>query len=94
MAYNSRNNQAAKTVKPLSKEWFQSLPVVTCKPIEVILTKYDGKEVDKAVKVLKRKLNEEGVLKEVRNRRYFIEKSVKARLKRIEARKAAHLSID
>ena len=98
MGYQYQENRSykgdQKPAKYLSKEWFQSKPVVTCKPIEVLITKHDGKEVDKAVKILKRKINEEGVLKEVRNRRYFVEKPVKRRLKAIEARKREHMSID
>ena len=50
--------------------------------IEVI-----GNQVDKALNKLKHKLNQEGILKELKNRRYYEPKSIKKRRKREEARK-------
>lgn len=43
--------------------------------------------VEKALKVLKRKIGKEGVLKELKNRRYYEKPSVKEKRKRAEARK-------
>jgi ribosomal protein S21 len=86
--------QNKKPVERLSKEWFQAQPVITVKSVEVMVQKPDdAKSVDKAIKILKRKMNEEGILQEVRDRRYFIKNSVKKRLKTIKARKTAHLSV-
>jgi small subunit ribosomal protein S21 len=43
--------------------------------------------LEKALKVLKRKIGREGVLKELKNRRYYEKPSVKEKRKRAEARK-------
>ena len=43
--------------------------------------------VEQALKILKRKLGKDGVLKELKNRRYYVKPSVKEKQKRAEARK-------
>jgi small subunit ribosomal protein S21 len=43
--------------------------------------------LEKALKILKRKIGREGVLKELKNRRYYEKPSVKEKRKRAEARK-------
>jgi small subunit ribosomal protein S21 len=48
--------------------------------------------LEKALKVLKRKIGREGVLKEVKNRRYYEKPSVKEKRKRAEARKKRNRS--
>ncbi|HEY6008231.1 MAG TPA: 30S ribosomal protein S21 [Geobacteraceae bacterium] len=52
-----------------------------------------GNDIDKALKVLKRKLQTDGVLKELKNKRYYEKPSVKRKRKQLEAerrrRKAA-----
>lgn len=46
----------------------------------------DG-DIEKALKLLKRKLQKEGVLKELKKRRYYEKPSVKLKTKQREARK-------
>jgi small subunit ribosomal protein S21 len=49
--------------------------------------KVHDRDVEKALKVLKRKIGKEGLLKELKNRRHYEKPSVKAKRKRAEARK-------
>lgn len=46
-----------------------------------------GNQVDKALNKLKHKLNQEGILKELKNRRYYEPKSIRRRRKAEEARR-------
>lgn len=46
-----------------------------------------GNQVEKALTKLKQKLNQEGILKELKNRRYYEPKSIKRRRKAEEARR-------
>ena len=52
-----------------------------------------GNDIEKALKLLKRKLQTDGVLKELKNKRYYEKPSVKRKRKQMEAerrrRKAA-----
>lgn len=54
-----------------------------------------GNDVEKALKFLKRKLQTEGIMKELKNRRFYEKPSVKKKRKQMEAerkrRKAARL---
>ena len=51
------------------------------------------KNIEKALKVLKRKLGKEGLLRDLRNRRYYEKPSVKAKRKRAEAGKKKRRSL-
>ncbi|QPJ66744.1 MAG: 30S ribosomal protein S21 [Candidatus Nitrohelix vancouverensis] len=44
-------------------------------------------QVERALKVLKRQLNKEGLFKELKSRRFFMKPSVKKKLKMKEAKK-------
>jgi small subunit ribosomal protein S21 len=46
-----------------------------------------GENIDKALRVLKKKLDREGVMKAVKNHRYYDKPSVKKRLKSKNAQK-------
>ncbi|UCD35334.1 MAG: 30S ribosomal protein S21 [Nitrospiraceae bacterium] len=46
-----------------------------------------GNNIEKALKTLKNKLTKEGVFKELKSKRYYEKPCVKAKQKRIEARK-------
>jgi small subunit ribosomal protein S21 len=47
----------------------------------------EGRNIEKALRNLKRKLEREGLLKEIRKRKFYQKPSVRKKLKRIEARK-------
>ncbi|KKL11673.1 hypothetical protein LCGC14_2543420 [marine sediment metagenome] len=55
-----------------------------CKLLEV---KVNGNDVEKALKVLKRRIQKEGLLGELKKRRFFEKPSVKLRRKQREAEK-------
>lgn len=46
-----------------------------------------GNDIEKAIKILKRKVQNEGLLKEIRTRSFYEKPSVKEKRKRAEARK-------
>jgi small subunit ribosomal protein S21 len=46
-----------------------------------------GNDVEKAIKILKRQIQKEGLLKEIKNRSFYEKPSVKEKRKRIEALK-------
>lgn len=98
MAYYQKKTYQPQVQNPekyLSKAWFQALPVITSKPIEVIIGRpEDPKAIEKGIKTLKRKMNDEGVLQELRDRRYWIPKPLKRRLKSVKAKMTAHMSIN
>ena len=48
-----------------------------------------GNQVDKALQKLRRKLTNEGILQELKNRQYYEPKSVKRRKKKEEAKRRA-----
>jgi len=57
--------------------------------IEVTVRKNNynqGKEVDNALKILKRIMTSEGIIKELKDRRHFVKPSEKKRRKAAEAR--------
>ncbi len=49
--------------------------------------KVHGNDIEKAIKALKRQIQKEGLLKEVKNKSFYEKPSVKEKRKRIEARK-------
>ncbi len=49
--------------------------------------KVHGNDIEKAIKALKRQLQRDGLLKELKNRSFYEKPSVKEKRKRIEARK-------
>ncbi len=52
------------------------------RPLEVIV---DGDNVERAIKVLKRKVAQEGIYKELKRRRFYEKPSVKGKRKQREA---------
>ena len=46
-----------------------------------------GEDINKAIRRFKRKVEAEGILKDVKKRKYYLKPSLKKRLKRIEAAK-------
>ena len=61
--------------------------------MEVKLKNKDGRKIplDRALKILKRKIDKEGVLKEVRKRRFFEKKSCKQYKKNKKAKYVAKI---
>ena len=55
---------------------------IQCKPVEVSVGE---KGVERAVKVLKRKMASEGILRELKRRRHYMKPSVRRRKKAAEA---------
>jgi len=55
---------------------------VQCKPVEVIV---GDRGLDRAIKHLKRKMANEGILRELKRRRHYMKPSVKRRKKEAEA---------
>ena len=53
--------------------------------IKIKIDKKEGMELDRALKVLKNKFNKMGIIKELRERREFVKKSVRRRQRRIKA---------
>ena len=49
--------------------------------------KVDGKDIEKAIRVLKRKIQRDGIFRELKNRRFYEKPSLKKKRKRIEAQK-------
>jgi len=47
----------------------------------------EGRNIEKALRNLKRKLEREGLFKEIRKRKFYQKPSVRKKLKRVEARK-------
>jgi small subunit ribosomal protein S21 len=50
-----------------------------------------GESLDQAIRRFKKKVDDDGVIKEFRERRYFVKPSVKKRLKRKEAIRKSQL---
>jgi small subunit ribosomal protein S21 len=50
--------------------------------------KVDGKDIEKAIRVLKRKIQRDGIFRELKNRRSYEKPSIKKKRKRIEAQKS------
>ena len=63
---------------------FAEMPsdAVQCKPLEVVVS---DRGIERAIKMLKRKLASEGVLRELKMRRHYMKPSVKRRKKQAEA---------
>ena len=55
---------------------------IQCKPLEVLVS---DRGIERAIKMLKRKLASEGVLRELKMRRHYMKPSVKRRKKQAEA---------
>ena len=55
---------------------------VQCRPVEVIV---GDRGLDRAIKNLKRKMANEGILRELKNRRHYMKPSIKRRKKEAEA---------
>ena len=49
--------------------------------------KVDGKDIEKAIRVLKRKIQRDGIFRELKNRLFYEKPSIKKKRKRIEAQK-------
>jgi small subunit ribosomal protein S21 len=55
---------------------------IQCKPLEVVVS---DRGIERAIKMLKRKLASEGVLRELKMRRHYMKPSIKKRKKQAEA---------
>lgn len=55
---------------------------IQCRPLEVVVS---DRGIERAIKMLKRKLASEGVLRELKMRRHYMKPSVKRRKKQAEA---------
>jgi len=52
--------------------------------------KVHGNDIEKALKILKRQIQKDGLLREIKNRSFYEKPSVKEKRKRIEARIKRH----
>ena len=59
---------------------------IQCKPLEVVVS---DRGIERAIKMLKRKLASEGVLRELKMRRHYMKPSIKRRKKLGAARTAS-----
>lgn len=53
----------------------------------------DGKDVEKALRALKRKIQRDGMFRELKKRRYYEKPSLKKKRKRLEAQKRRQKSL-
>jgi small subunit ribosomal protein S21 len=53
----------------------------------------DGKDVEKALRALKRKIQRDGIFRELKKRRYYEKPSLKKKRKRLEAQKRRQKSL-
>jgi len=53
----------------------------------------DDKNIEKAIRLLKRKMQNDGLFRELRNRRFYEKPSLKKKRKRIEAQKRKQKSL-
>ena len=67
---------------PRRLETFMPSDAIQCKPLEVVVS---DRGIERAIKMLKRKLASEGVLRELKMRRHYMKPSVKRRKKQAEA---------
>src|SRR5258708_4295858 len=65
-----------------SETLFMPSDAIQCKPLEVVVS---DRGIERAIKMLKRKLASEGVLRELKMRRHYMKPSVKRRKKQAEA---------
>jgi ribosomal protein S21 len=81
MYYKKQNNYNSKTVARTSAERFSSKPVITIKPIEVLVRSDSKEDLEKAIRIFKRKVMEEDIIGQVRERRAYKKPSEKRRAK-------------
>ena len=62
------------------------------KPVNVEVHIYDSSQTERMIKKFSRKVKKSGLLEELRERRYFIKKSVKRRLKRLKKKRLSQES--
>jgi small subunit ribosomal protein S21 len=67
---------------PSWRTQFMPSDAIQCKPLEVVVS---DRGIERAIKMLKRKLASEGVLRELKMRRHYMKPSVKRRKKQAEA---------
>src|SRR6476469_8823793 len=67
---------------PTVGETLMPSDAIQCKPLEVVVS---DRGIERAIKMLKRKLASEGVLRELKMRRHYMKPSVKRRKKQAEA---------
>jgi len=53
----------------------------------------DDKNIEKAIRLLKRKMQNDGLFRELKNRRFYEKPSIKKKRKRIEAQKRKQKSL-
>jgi small subunit ribosomal protein S21 len=53
----------------------------------------DDKNIEKALRLLKRKMQNDGLMRELKNRRFYEKPSIKKKRKRIEAQKRKQKSL-
>jgi len=53
----------------------------------------DDKNIEKAIRLLKRKIQNDGLFRELKNRRFYEKPSIKKKRKRIEAQKRKQKSL-
>ena len=53
----------------------------------------DDKNIEKAIRLLKRKMQNDGIFRELKNRRFYEKPSLKKKRKRIEAQKRKQKSL-
>ncbi len=78
----ARVRRVSSAATPRHLEKFMPSDAIQCKPLEVVVS---DRGIERAIKMLKRKLASEGVLRELKMRRHYMKPSVKRRKKQAEA---------
>jgi small subunit ribosomal protein S21 len=76
------HNAACYGFRPFRKDPSMPSEAIQCRPLEVVVS---DRGIERAIKMLKRKLASEGVLRELKMRRHYMKPSVKRRKKQAEA---------
>ena len=63
-------------------------------PVHVDIYVYDPEQIERMIKKFSRKVKKCGILDKVKEKRYFVKKSVKKRLKRKNKKKFSQLSTE
>lgn len=75
-------NDEATSTRPSSPPPASSTEAVQCRPVEVVV---GDRGLERAIKHLKRKMANEGILRELKRRRHYMKPSIKRRKKEAEA---------
>jgi small subunit ribosomal protein S21 len=75
-------NEESPSMRPSAPPPSNSTEAVQCRPVEVVV---GDRGLERAIKHLKRKMANEGILRELKRRRHYMKPSIKRRKKEAEA---------